>query len=65
MFHVHKWTKWEVYQEGNIQRYRKRYAGEWYSGPKEEPSIVGFAIYQKRTCEKCGKIEISLQEEFL
>lgn len=63
--HFHKWSKWEVDKKGDILQYRKRYAGEWYSGPKEEPLVIGYFINQKRTCLKCGKIELDIQEEFV
>jgi hypothetical protein len=64
MFHIHKWSKWEVSSEREIRKVPKRYPGEWQVG-NPEPSIVGFAIIQKRVCSKCGKTEIDLQEVYV
>ena len=64
MFHIHKWSKWEISSEREIRIRSKKYPGEWCLD-YAEPSVVGFAIIQKCTCSKCNKVEIDLQEVFI
>ncbi len=64
MFHIHKWSKWEIFKEGNLLAVDRKFPGEWQYGTKES-RVVGLAVFQKRTCEKCGKTEIDIQEEYI
>lgn len=51
MFCWHKWSKWIVKDEGELKR-----ISDW--------STIGKFIYQERSCEKCGKIQLSKQQIF-
>jgi len=64
VFHIHKWNKWEVFKEGNLSAVDKKLPGEWQYG-EQKSHIIGLALFQKRTCEKCGKTEIDVQEVYI
>jgi|GEM_PF-6466103 len=64
MFHIHKWSKWEVFKEGNLSAVERKLSGEWQCG-ESRSRTVGIALFQKRTCERCGKTEIDVQEEYI
>jgi hypothetical protein len=49
MLHLHKWSKWESYQELHKNRSR-------------DHALIAFVYVQKRICVKCGFIQYNTQE---
>lgn len=53
---MHRWTKWEVTEKGNLRSMRDALGlpiADW----RKEP-IIGHYILQQRSCERCGKMQI-------
>ena len=45
MIHIHKWSKWEDIQEGDVLSRTTR-------------NVIGRYIMQQKVCQKCGKKQL-------
>jgi len=56
IFEKHTWTKWETIEEGNLKN--------WVSW-SNWPQVVGRYWIQKRSCSKCGELQMHKKRFYL
>jgi hypothetical protein len=55
-FFGHDFSKWEIIEKGNLQKPRDDGNGM---------SIIGYSIFQRRKCKRCGYEELNSQSRYI